>query len=476
MNNVPKKTDSNIFVKILKNLQVPDTTALIVMLTIGAMILTHFVDAGVYDRVKDAVTGKLLVDPASYHVVKANPSQFILLPRILYDATMKAADIVIFVLFLGGAFGIIMKTNTLQAFIGTAAMRLRGKELWSIPVVVTIFSLGGASFGMMNEALAFAPIGILMARKFGFDVVTGISMILLGCVAGNTAGPMNPFSTGLAQILSNLPLFSGMWFRLIIWVVLVIVTSLYIMRYSRQVYKDPSKSVVANVEDIRTDFSETDIETPELKRVHYIILAIIIAGFAVLIWGVSTKDWWLPDLAAIFVAMSVLSGIAAGYGPSKMSKEFMQGAKDLAGSAMIVGLARAITLVLDDAKCTDTVVHAMALWVGDLPSMMQLLGMYIFQLVMSFIIGSSTGMAAVCMPIITPLADIIGVTRQTAVLAFQFPDGFTNVVAPMGATLMGMLGVAKIPFEKWLKFFFPLYVIYLVIGFAFVVLAQAIRY
>jgi Predicted membrane protein len=440
------------------------------------MILTHFLDAGAYERVKDAATGKMVVDPASFHAVQANPAQFIMLPKILFNSMLRTADIVIFILFLGGSFEIIMKTNAIQAFIGNASMALKGKELWSIPLIVTIFSIGGLSFGMSVEAIAFAPIGILIARQFGFDAVTGTAMILLGCAAGNTAGPMNPFGTGLAQIICHLPLFSGMWLRMIIWVVLVIVTSLYIMRYARLVQKDPSKSVVFAVEDLKTDFSENDIDIPPLKRLHYVILMIIIAGFSILIWGVSAKNWWLPDLAAIFVVMSVLSGLVAGFGPNRMSGYFVQGARGLVSAALIVGLARSILLVLEDAKCIDAVVHAMALWVNTLPSTIQLLGMYIFQLIMSVVIVSSSGMAAVTMPIMAPLADIVGISRQTAVLIFQLPDGFTNVVLPMSAATMGMLGVAKIPFDKWLRFAFPLFVINLFIGFAFVVFAHTIGY
>ncbi|WP_371379141.1 YfcC family protein [Sporomusa aerivorans] len=459
-----------------KNFTIPHTIALIVGLTIIAVLLTHFVPAGEYNRVKDVVSGKTLVDPASYHAVKANPGDFIAIPKILFNAMVKAADIMLFCLVVGGSFEIIMQTNALHAATGRAAMALRGKESWVIPLFLSIFAVGGFTIGMSVEAVGFVPIGILVARQLGFDVVTGMAMILLGCNIGFTAGLMNPFGVGIAQVISHVPLFSGMWLRAILLVVLILACSLYIWRYANMVKKDPSKSVVADVPDLKTDFTEADIEIPNFELKHAGVLVILAAGFSTLIWGVSAKNWWIADMAALFIVMGTLSGFICGFGPSKVAATFIQGAKGLVFGAMVVGLARAILLVMEDAKIIDTIVHNMALWVGVLPPALQLMGMYVFQLVMSVIIVSGTGMAAVTMPILAPVADILGVTRQTAVLIFQLADGFTNNVLPMSASTMSMLGVAKIPFEKWMKFMWPLFVLYVGIGAVFILLAHFIGY
>ncbi|HWR38419.1 MAG TPA: Na+/H+ antiporter NhaC family protein [Patescibacteria group bacterium] len=477
MENVTKETTGNSWMDSAKKIfTIPHTIALIVGLTVVAVLLTHLFPAGEFNRIKDVASGKTLVDPTSYHLVKANPGQFLTIPKTLFNAMVKAADIMLFCLVVGGAFEIIMQTNTLHAATGRAAMALRGKEAWVIPAFLSIFSVGGFTIGMSVEAVGFVPIGILVARQLGFDVVTGVAMILLGCNIGFTAGLMNPFGVGIAQVISQVPLFSGMGLRAALLVVLILATSLYIWRYARRVRQDPAQSVVADVADLRTEFNESDIVVPAFEGRHLAVLIVMVAGFSTLIWGVSKKDWWIPDMAALFMVMGVLSGFVYGFGPSRVARTFVQGAKGLVFGALVVGLARAILLVMEDAKIIDTIVYNMALWVGLLPPALQLMGMYIFQLMMSAVIVSGTGMAAVTMPIMAPLSDILGVTRQTAVLIFQLADGFTNNILPMSASTMSMLGVAKIPYEKWMKFMWPLFGWYVLIGTIFIFIAYMIGY
>lgn len=459
-----------------KYFTVPHTYVLLVILVLFAAALTYLIPAGEFNRAKDAVSGKTLIVPGSYHLVTSKPLNLFELPVVLFRGLVDASDIIFFVFVVAGAFEIITQTNMINAFTGRLALGLRGRESWVVPIFVSLFSVGGFTMGMSSEVLVFVPIGIIMARSLGYDVITGTAMVVLGAGVGYSAGLINPFSVGIAQSIAQVPLFSGMWLRVILLVVLIIVTSLYILRYANKVKADPTKSVVADVPDLVTEFNQKDTAIPDLKPYHYYVLAVVVIGFAVLIWGVSAKKWWISEMAATFLMMGVFSGFAAGYGSSKVANYFVAGAKSVTFGALIIGLARAIFVVMQDAKIIDSIVNNLAIWVSVLPPMLQLLGMYVVQTIVSLIIGSSTGQAVVTMPIIVPLSDLLGISRQTAVFIFQCPDGFTNAILPTSAATMGALSVAKIPFERWFKFMLPLELIWLLIGAIFSVFAFMIGY
>ncbi|MDU4959532.1 MAG: Na+/H+ antiporter NhaC family protein [Sporomusaceae bacterium] len=467
------KAQQNVFKRFFS---VPHTYVLLVLLVFMAAALTYLIPAGEFDRAKDVASGKTLIVPGSYHLVESKPLSLLQIPVVIFKGMVDASDIIFFIFIVAGAFEIINQTSMINAFTGRLAKGLRGRESWVVPIFVTIFSVGGFTMGMSSEVLVFVPIGIVMARSLGYDVVTGTAMVVLGACVGYTAGLINPFSVGIAQAIAQLPLFSGLWLRAIILVVLIVVTSLYILRYANSVKADSAKSVVADVEDLVTEFKQDHAAIPDLKPYHYYVLAVVVAGFAVLVWGVSVKKWWISEMAAAFLTMGVLSGFAAGYSSSKIANFFVAGAKSVTFGALIIGLARAIFVVMQDARIIDSIVNGLAIWVGALPPVLQIMGMYVAQIIVSLIIGSSTGQAVVTMPITIPLSDLLGISRQTAVLIFQFPDGFTNSILPTSSATMGALSVAKIPFERWFKFMLPLELIWLLLGALFVIFAFMIGY
>lgn len=456
--------------------KVPHTYVLLVILMLIAVALTYVIPAGVFERAKDAVSGKTLIVPGSYHLTEANPVKLWEIPVYLFKGLIDASDIIFFVFVVAGAFEVINHTNMIKAFTGRLATKLRGRETWVVPIFLSLFSVGGFTMGMSSEVLVFVPIGILMAQSLGFDVITGTAMVVLGAGIGYTAGLMNPFGVGIAQVIAQLPLFSGMWYRIIILIVLIIVTSMYILNYARKVKADPSKSVVSDVPELKTEFSQNDVEVPELKTYHYLVLAVVVIGLSLLIWGVSKKGWWIDEMAATFLSIGVFGGFAAGYGPSKVASIFVKGAKSVVFGALIIGLARSIFVVMEDTMIIDTIVNGLFLSLNNLPSSLQLIGMYFIQIIVSLVIGSSSGQATVSMPIMTPVSDLLNISRQTAVLIFQLPDGFTNSILPTSAATMGALSVAKIPFEKWFKFFWKLEVLWLLLGGVFILLAPVIGY
>ncbi|MCQ4923872.1 TIGR00366 family protein [Tissierella carlieri] len=459
-----------------KKFKVPHTYVILFSVIIIMSILTYVIPAGEFDRVKDEATGRTLVSPDSFHNVEQNPIKPFALVQAVPRGMEDAAQIIFFIFIVGGAFQIITATGTIEAGIGRLAKRLNGKENLMIPIFMVIFGIGGATFGMAEETIVFVPIGIALARALGFDAITGTAMITLGAACGFNSGFMNPFSVGVAQGIAELPLFSGIIMRIIIFVVLLIITAIYIIRYAEKVKKDSSKSVVAELE-LEERGKIIDLNNVPTMRVHHnIILLTVIAGFAVIITGVFKFDWYILEIGSTFLAMGVISGLIGGLGPSKIAQEFVVGAKSIAFGALVVGVARGILIVMKDGLIIDSIVYGLAKAIQILPKSISVIGMYIVQVIINFFIPSGSGQAAATMPIMVPLSDLLGITRQTAVMAFQFGDGFTNSIIPTSAALMGYLSMGNIPYEKWFKFIWPLMLIWIGTGMAFLVIANAISY
>jgi uncharacterized ion transporter superfamily protein YfcC len=452
----------------------PHTLVLLVLLVVVAGILTYLIPAGEFARAKDGA-GRLIIVPGTFHLVKANPLPFYEVPLKLFKGLMKAADVVYFVIIIGGAFEIITRTGMLAAFTGRMAHGLRGREAWVVPIFLCVFSVGGFTMGMSNEVLVFIPIGILMARSLGFDVLTGTAMVLLGAHAGFTAGLMNPFGVGIAQSILQVPLFSGMWLRALLLVALLVVTSLYILRYAYKVKADPARGVLADLAEPEAP-ADKAVETGRLRVSHVAVLAIVVLGLAGLLYGVRVKSWWIDEMAALFLAMGVLSGFAAGFSPNRVARYFVEGARGILFGALVVGFARTIIVVFEDGKIVDSIIFHLSNNIGSLPHFLQPLGMYVVNIVISLVIVSGSGMAMATMPVMGPVGGLLGISRQTAVLMFQCADGMTHLILPTSAATMGALAAAKIPFERWFKWIMPLFLGWIAIGAVFVLIACAIGY
>lgn len=456
--------------------KMPHTYVILIFLTLVAAVLTYVVPSGEFERVQDEVTGKTLVVPNSYQAVEASPVGLISLPQAVVHGLVDSADVVFFILIIGGTFEIISSTGTIEAITGRVARRFANQGKWVIPIFITLFSIAGFTMGMSTEVMVFVPVGIAIARALGFDALTGTAMISLGAACGFTAGILNPFNVGLAQAIAEVPLFSGAWLRVILLICLIAATSLYIIRYASKVKNNAAHSLVHHLEQESgtpdLDFSNL----PPMTLKHYLTIATVVLGFGSLIWGVSQKGWWIEELAALFLSMGIVCGFCAGYGPSRIASEFVKGAKSITYGALIIGFARGIIIVLDEGRVIDTIVNSLAGIVGELPGSVQVLGMFAFQNVMNIFITSGTGMAVTTMPIMVPLSDLLGITRQTTVLAFHLGDGISNMILPTSSALMGSLAVSGIPYQKWVKFFWPLMCIWIAIGAVFIVFANIIKY
>jgi uncharacterized ion transporter superfamily protein YfcC len=365
-------------------------------------------------------------------------------------------------LLIGGTFGVINATGAVDAAIAKIASAGGGSGDVVLVALMVAFAVGGGTIGMAEETLPFIPALVILARRMGYDDVTGCAIALVGAGAGFSGAFLNPFTVGVGQGIAGVPLFSGMGYRIVVWVVVTAIAIVYVLRYARRIRVTPSG------------------DTPEasshggLTSRHAAVPAIVALALVAVVVGSMRLSWGLDQLAALFIAVAGSCGLVGGLGASGTAERFVEGAAGIAGGALVVGLARGVLVIFDGAGVTDTLLNAMAAAVTGLPTWASVLGIYAVQVALSYVVPSGSGQAALALPILVPLADMVGVTRQTSVLAYQFGDGFSNILTPTQGYFMAALALAKIPFTKWARFVLPLQVVWLLAGAALLLIAHAI--
>ena len=453
----------------------PNTYVIIIIMMIVAVLLTWIIPSGEFERVKDEVSKQSIIIPGTFKYIENNPISFLQIPVYIMKGLAKASDIVFLVIIVGGAFNIIIETGMFQSFAGRLTKVFSNKEVLIIPAFSTIFALACTTMGV-NTFIGFAPIAVIIARSIGYDAIVGVSMVALGGAIGFSTGTFNPFTTGVAQSLAGLPIFSGLGYRFVCLVVFLIVTNIYIIWYAKKIKANPESSVVYEMEQENKKIEVSEKQHDKIEGRHYLVLLIVIACFVLLVYGSQNWKWKLQENAAMFIWMGVLSGFAYGFGPSKIAEEFTKGTKKLVYGALMIGMANGISLILTDGKILDTTVQYLGGLLVTLPSYLQAAGMFLMQLLINGLITSGSGQAAATMPIMLPVADIIGMTKQTTVLAFNFGDGLSNYILPTSSALMGFIAMVGISYSNWMKFMWKLFLIWIVVGAILVIVANSINY
>lgn len=450
----------------------------------------------------------------------------------LFDGFVDKADIIIFILIIGGAFWIMNDSRAIDIGIYSFLkltrrldkikfIRALGVENIIITLIMLMFSVFGATFGMSEETIAFIIIFVPLAISMGYDSIVGVCMCFVAAGLGFAGALLNPFTIGIAQGLSGLPLFSGIEYRFFCWIVINLVGISYVLRYAHKVKKNPKKSIMyerdeywrkkgnSDVEDIKYNTPKSawisyfillavmivysvllpmsDLQVgnssatmpiiPILtaifavssifflrKSVHFYILNLLMFTIFYLIVGVMGYGWYVTEIATLFFVMGIFAGMAMGYTPNKITKLFIDGVKDILSAAMVVGLAGGILVILQDGQIIDTLLYYISKSMSDFGRMASVSMMYLFQTIINVVIPSGSAKAALTMPMMSQFSDLIGVSRQATVMAFQFGDGFTNMITPTSGVLIGVISVAKIPYEKWVKWITPLIVILVLLG------------
>ena len=442
----------------------PHPIVLIYVLVIMMVVLTWIVPSGEFQRVETKVGGssRLVTVPGTFHRVEQSPAGLEALLLAPIRGFQDGMLIIVFLFIIGGAFAVINETGTIDLAIkkmAAAFSRHPRSHKFIIPALMLVFSLAGSIFGMCEETIPFIMVFIPLALSLGYDSIVGVAIPFLGAAAGFAAAFFNPFTVGIAQGLSNLPLYSGLKYRLLVWGIGTAITIAFVMVYAAKIKKNPEKSPVYELDKERTPANPaegSDISAWNWR--HRTVLAIFGAGIVILIFGILIKHWYIEEIAALFMAMGLASGFVAGMNPSKVAQNFVNGARDMIGVAFVIACGRAILIIAQDGKILDTLLYYASNFISLFPRIVAAQMMFLTQSLINFFVHSGTAQAALTMPIMAPLSDLVHITRQTSVFAFQLCE-FVNPILPTSAVTMGVLGVARIPWDKWARWFLPLMLI-----------------
>ena len=455
--------------------KMPHIYVILFLFGLVAAISTYLIPAGEFDRV-EIEGGRTAVDPESFRYTEATPTSLIDFVTAIPRGLIDAGEVVFFTLIIGGMFMVLRESGIIEIAVDKLARKFSKRSILIIPVLVTVFASIATLIGTAELSLVYIPVIIPLIIALGYDSMTAAAIALCGTVVGYTVGVLNPVNTGLAQTISEIPTFSGLGFRLVLFVVVLIVASLFVMRYAKKVQQNPEASLVyeEDSEKRETYSSIADHEPLKANGRQLAGAVVIVLFFLVLIWGVTTQGWFMIEMAGLFIIMGITVGLVAGMNLTAISEAFTKGFRDVLMGAIIVGLARSIAVILEDGQVMDTIVNGLGSVVGGLPPVFAAAGMYFVQLIINFIIPSGSGQALVTMPIMAPLSDMLGVTRQTAVLAFQLGDGFAHILYPTSGYFMAALAIAGVEWHKWIKFFLPLFLILMGISLVALLVAQSI--
>jgi len=452
-----------------KKFEFPHVFVIIFGLIVIMAVLTHIIPAGEYDR-EVTEDGNTVVIDGTYEVVDSNPAGFLDIFQAVHKGMEDGAGIIFFILIVGGAFGILNATKAIESGLSAVSRKMGGKELFIIPVVMTIFALGGATFGMAEEAIPMILILVPLAIKLGFDSLVGTAIVLVGIYAGYIGAFLNPFTVGVAQEIADVPMFSGLGFRVVAWIGFVIISVGYVTLYARKIKKNPQLSIVYELDQKR----HLDIQQEEqsLTMRQSMIIGVLILTVIALAVGVTVYDWYITEIAGLFLLMGIIVGIIGNLRVNEIARSFVKGSEEIIVGALVVGFAYGVLVILEESYTIDTILHTVSGFLGQLPTSLTAIGMYITQNFINVIVPSGSGQAALTMPVMTPLADLTGVSRQTAVFAFQIGDGITNILTPTGSVLMASLALAKIPWVKWIRWVIPVLVLQFILGAVFIMIAH----
>ncbi|AAO36930.1 hypothetical protein K144313037_22250 [Clostridium tetani] len=458
-------------VKKKKSFKMPHSYVIIFMILILASLMTYVIPAGEYGRYKNEL-GKMVVDGSVFNFIKQSPVPIWDIPLHIVKSLNKQSEIIFALLVIGGSLEVIISTGMFHAFCNKLSKASAGKEKLFIPAFVLLFAVIGITQST-NKFIGFAPLGVMLAITLGYDAIVGVAIVLLGIGVGFSTGILAP-TTAVAQQIAGLPAYSGMGLRIVSFVVFYIITTIYILRYGEKVRKDPTKSVVYGSEGLK-EFNLKDVEI-EIKKKHYAVLAVVLVSFGVLMYGCIKFGWGLTENAVLFMWMAILGGFVYGYCASDIAKNFVKGSKAMVSAALVVGLGATVATILNEGKILDTVVKDLSILFDIFPNILKAPIMFIMNIIINFFVTSGNGQAAIVMPVMIPLADLAGISRQSTVLAFKLGDGFSNYILPHASALMGFLGATGITYDKWMKFMGKLFGWWILTGSIILIIGTLINY
>jgi uncharacterized ion transporter superfamily protein YfcC len=409
--------------------------------------------AGQYDRMEDAATGRTVVVSGTFHSVDSAPvglfDALVAMPR----GMINAAEVIFLVFLIGGAFTVVDESGVLRRGVGWLVRILGDRTVLVIPIISVLFATGGALENMQEEIIALIPVLLILTHRLGYRPMVAVAMSAGAAMVGSAFSPINPFQVGIAQKLAELPLLSGAAFRLVFLALALSLWIAFTIRLARATATEPEAASPEAPDD-------------SLKPMDGLILGLVAATFAVLVWGIMDRDWGFNDMSGLFFGMGIVVGAVAGLGVAGTADAYIRGFRDMTLAALLIGFARAIYVVLEDGRIVDTIVHAMVTPLEGLPALASALGMVGAHIAIHFPVPSVSGQAVLTMPVLVPLSDLLGLSRQVTVLAYQYGAGLTDMIIPTSGALMAILATAKVRYEDWIRWVFPFYGALLLLGVA----------
>ena len=448
----------------------PTAYTILFLLIILVAIATWFIPAGTYDYV-DGVPAA-----GTYHPTAASPQGVGAVLKAAFSGFYDAVDVCVFILMVGGFLGVVMKTGAVDAGVARVIQRLGGKEKWLIPILMLLFGLGGTTYGMWEETMAFYPLLIPVFLAAGYDAVVGISVILLGAGAGVISSTVNPFATGIASGFAGVSLGEGILLRVLQWVVFESAAIWYVSAYAARVKKKPSRSVVGvGAGKLQVSMEDAVPYTPRRKAIMvvftlvYLTMVYAVIPFDEMGLALPVLGWWFPELSALFLVGGILIGLMDRMSESEIAETFVAGCADLLGVALIIGISRGITVLMNDGAITDTILHWGEEALSGAGPVSFVLLVYLIYLPLTVLIPSSSGLATLSVPVMAPLGRFAGVGGDLVVTAFQSASGLVNIITPTAAVVMGALALGHVPYDRWVKYVWKLVLYFLLLTMAFLV-------
>lgn len=439
----------------IKNLKMPHSYVIVFIIVIIAAIMANIIPAGEYDRVLNEA-GRSVVLPDSFHFVDKIGCNFFDMFIAIQEGFINASQIIFFIIFAYSFVYMLIKNGTFDAVIGAMLRAVGDKISLIIPAFVFTFGILGSTMGMAEETYGLIPVFIALAVALGYDAIVGASIVYVAVSVGFSAATINPFTIGVAQGVAGVELYSGLLYRIVCFVVFEAVTFIYIWRYAKKVKADPTKSILHGTKiEVLEVGSKDELMAKPFTTTHKISAALFVATIAMLVYGTIGLGWYINEIAALFIIMYLVVGIVSKFSPDQIANFFVEAAKDMMFGALVIGLSRAIPVIFENAKIIDTIVYSLVSVLTNFSGMVSAMGMLVVQNIFNFFITSGGGLALVTMPILAPMSELLGLSRQIAILAYQFGDGFSNIFWPTSVFMM--CGIMRIPVDKWYKYITPLF-------------------
>lgn len=438
-----------------RKFKMPHAYVIIFIMTMFTAVLANIVPAGVFDRIEDEA-GNSVVVAGSYHAVEKVGCSIFDMFKSLQLGFVDGAQIIFFIIFAYAFVYILIKNGTFDAVVGFILRKIKDRIELIIPVCMISFGLLGSTMGLFEETYGLIPVFISIAVVLGYDAIVGGSIIYLGVAVGFAAATINPFTVGVAQEVAGVTMFSGLGFRIVCFVVFMTISIWYVWRYARNIKKDPTKSVLYGEKlDLLKSASKEELMKKDFTLIHKISCLFFVFTIAMLLIGTIQFGWYIDEIATLFIIMTIVTGFVSRFTASQIAEFFIEASKEMMYGALLVGISRSIPIIMEQAMIIDTIVYWLANMLANFQGMLSAMGMLLVQNIINFFIPSGAGQALVTMPVLAPVGEMVGVTRQVSVLAFQFGDGFSNIFWPTSVFMM--CGIMRLPIDKWYKFVTPLF-------------------